>query len=267
MRVIARVSTLLAFALWPSVGYSQTDSSVESNPKVQQRLQEIKAMKEDLLRKMQDFDNRIHTLEAQVKRQKSETEKIAAKAVATPQQPLPPWNTVTAAKYDALPDKMKPILAASTAPQETSLKATENPPANPPISTAAPAIKVFGAAKLDIFYNSARPQAPGIPFFVVPRFAGGFSQETIDINARQSQLGVTFTGPMIGNFQSGGKVSAVFFDNTILADRNGFLLQQAYGELFNDALEVRRRSATGCLRSGLADGSALFRLRWLGQRR
>ena len=42
------------------------------------------------------------------------------------------------------------------------------------------------------------------------------------------------TGPMIGSFQSGGKISAVFFDNTILADRYGFLLQQSYGELFND---------------------------------
>ena len=39
---------------------------------------------------------------------------------------------------------------------------------------------------------------------------------------------------MIGDFQSGGRISAVFFDNTILADRNGFLLQQSYGELFND---------------------------------
>ena len=83
-------------------------------------------------------------------------------------------NAVTAAKYDARPDKMNPILAASTAPQETSLKMTENPRANPTISTTAPAIKVFGAAKLDIFYNSARPQAPGVPFFLVPRFAGGF---------------------------------------------------------------------------------------------
>src|SRR5688500_14908457 len=118
MRVIVRVSTFLAFALWPSIGYSQTDSSVDSNPKVQQRLQEIKAMKEDLLRKMQDFDNRIHTLEAQVKRQKPETEKIAAKAAAPPHH--------KAAKYDPLLDKMKPILVASTAPQETPLKATEN---------------------------------------------------------------------------------------------------------------------------------------------
>ena len=69
--LLARVSILsvcvlawvLAFALLPSAGYSQTDSSVDSNPKVQQRLQEVEAMKKDLLRKMQDFDNRIHTLE------------------------------------------------------------------------------------------------------------------------------------------------------------------------------------------------------------
>jgi hypothetical protein len=39
---------------------------------------------------------------------------------------------------------------------------------------------------------------------------------------------------MLGSFQSGGKISAVFFDNSILADRYGFLLQQSYGELFND---------------------------------
>ena len=95
-------------------------------------------------------------------------------------------------------------------------------------------VKVFGAAKLDAIYNTARPQAPGAPFFLVPDFAGGFSQNTIDINARQSLLGVLFTGPKIGNFQSGGKISAVFFDNTVLEDRNGFLLQQAYGELIND---------------------------------
>ena len=53
---------------------------VDSNPKVQQRLQEVEALKKDLLRKMQDLDNRMHTLEeAEAKRQKSKTAKIAAK--------------------------------------------------------------------------------------------------------------------------------------------------------------------------------------------
>ena len=195
-------------------------------------------MKKDLLRKMQDFDNRIHTLEAEVKRQKSQTAKIAAKAAAPPQQPLPPPQTVVPAQYDALPDR-KAILAnaVEVATQDISWKAIENPPANPTTSTSqpsAPAVKIFGAAKLDALYNTARPQAPGVPFYLVPTFSGGFPQDTFDMNARQSQLGFSFTRPMIGSFQSGGKVSAVFFDNTILADRNGFLLQQSYGELFND---------------------------------
>ena len=128
-------------------------------------------------------------------------------------------------------------------------------------------IEIFGVVKLDAIYNEERPQAPGVPFFLVPKFAGGFTNHTFDINARQSLLGVLFTGPKIGNFQSGGRISAVFFDPSVVADRNGFLLQQSYGELFNDQLEVRRGSAIRCLRSGLADDAALFLLRWLGQPR
>lgn len=214
MRVIlARVSTssayvracVLAFALLPSAAYSQTDPSVDSNPKVQQRLEEVKSMKKDLLRKMQDFNNRIHKLEADLKRQKDEKPQSSAKAEARQQQPWPPAQTVAATDY-------------------------------PPVTAQSPGfnIKMFGAVKLDALYNTARPQAPGIPFFLVPTFAGGFPQNTFDMNARQSQLGVAFTGPMLGGFQSGGRISAVFFDNTILADRYGFLLQQSYGELFND---------------------------------
>ena len=48
-------------------------------------------------------------------------------------------------------------------------------------------------------------------------------------------VGLLFTGPDIGKFHSGGKIQAVFVDNTnVFADRNGFMLTQAYGELFND---------------------------------
>ena len=74
-----------------------------------------------------------------------------------------------------------------------------------------------------------------MPAFLFPKFAGGFSQQNISINARNSMIGVLFTGPDIGKFHSGGKISAVFFDNTnVFADNNGFLLTQSYGELFND---------------------------------
>jgi len=96
-------------------------------------------------------------------------------------------------------------------------------------------IQVFGAIRLDAMYNTARVQGPGLPAFLFPEFVGGFTQSTIAMNARNSSVGVLFTGPDIGKFHSGGRLSAVFFDNTnVFADRNGFLLTSAYGELFND---------------------------------
>src|SRR6187551_2424587 len=247
---LARVSILsvcvlawaLAFALLPSAGQAQTESSVDSNPKVQQRLQEVEAMKKDLLRKMQDLDNRIQALEAEVNRQ-NKAAKLAAKPAAPPQQPLPSPQMV--AKPAAPPQQPPPQTVAEPAvpPQQPSQTvATTNPPADPAIPAAqAPEppisnfnLKIFGKATLDALSNTSRPQAPGVPFYLVPRVAGGFPQNTFDANARQSQLGVAFTGPMIGDLQSGGRISAVFFDSTILADRNGFLLQQSYGELFNE---------------------------------
>jgi len=96
-------------------------------------------------------------------------------------------------------------------------------------------IEVFGAVRLDVYYDSARTQGPGMPAFLVPKIPGGFRESTIALNARNSMIGFLFTGPDIGKFHSGGKISAVFVDNTnVFADRNGFMLTQSYGELFND---------------------------------
>ena len=96
-------------------------------------------------------------------------------------------------------------------------------------------LKIFGAVRLDVYYNSARTQGAGLPAFLVPKFVGGFSQRTIAMNARNSTIGLLFTGPDVGKFHSGGRISAVFFDNTnVFADNNGFMLTQAYGELLND---------------------------------
>ena len=176
--LLARVSILsvcvlawvLAFALLPSAGYSQTDSSVDSNPKVQQRLQEVEAMKKDLLRKMQDLDNRMHTLEAEVKRQKSKTAKIAAKPAAPPQQPLPPPQTVAAANPPANP-------GISTA-QASAPPAKAYPPVSPTNFNVGPFnVKIFGKATLDVIYNTARPQAPGVPFYLVPTVCRRISAE------------------------------------------------------------------------------------------
>ena len=138
-------ASMSACALSPSAGYSQTDSSVDSNPKVQQRLQEVEAMKKDLLRKMQDFDNRIHTLEAEVKRQKSQTGENRCQG----RQPLRS-SRCRRADGCGCESRRRPSL------HEASLNLSDFN------------VKIFGKAKLDAIYNTARPQAPGVPFFLVP---------------------------------------------------------------------------------------------------
>ena len=60
-------------------------------------------------------------------------------------------------------------------------------------------IEVFGAVRLDAYYDSARTQGPGMPAFLVPKIAGGFTEATIALNARNSMIGFLFTGPDIGN--------------------------------------------------------------------
>lgn len=94
-------------------------------------------------------------------------------------------------------------------------------------------ISFFGALKLDMLFNSARPIAAGTPFFLAPGSLAGLDQNTFDMHARQTTLGAAFTGPRSGDFQSGGLVIAMFYNDAVIVDRYGFLPLQAYGELRN----------------------------------
>jgi hypothetical protein len=106
----------------------------------------------------------------------------------------------------------------------------------PRVSTLNPYfnVRLFGAVKLDMIFSNPRPQAPGVPFYLVPGSPSGLSQNTLDIHARQTSIGAMLAGPMVGDFQTGGTVRGVFFDNNVLNDAYGFLPQQAFGELKND---------------------------------
>ncbi len=106
----------------------------------------------------------------------------------------------------------------------------------PRVSTLNPYfnVHVFGALKLDMLFNTTRPIAPGVPFFLGPDTPTGRDQNTVDLHARQSTLGAALTGPRFGGFQSGGMVVAMFFNDSILADQYGLLPLQAWGELRND---------------------------------
>jgi len=90
-----------------------------------------------------------------------------------------------------------------------------------------------GWVTTDTIYNSARPVAPGTPFFLAPR--GPFEDETFDIHARQTSIYLAAKGPKIGCYESGGLIMFSLYNDSIIVDRYGFLPYQAYGELKNES--------------------------------
>ncbi|HYV37131.1 MAG TPA: hypothetical protein VE988_15600, partial [Gemmataceae bacterium] len=91
-----------------------------------------------------------------------------------------------------------------------------------------------GAIVADFLYNSARPVAPGVPFFLTPGSSSGFNQATFDANARQTNLFAIFSGPKICDFETGGVVLANFYNDAVIIDRYGVLPLLAFGQLKND---------------------------------
>ncbi len=95
-------------------------------------------------------------------------------------------------------------------------------------------VNVFGALKLDMLFSGARPVAPGTPFYLASKSIRGYNEDTVDIHARQSQLGAVVVGPQFCGFQSGGQILAFFYNDAVIVDQYGFLPLQAWGELKND---------------------------------
>jgi hypothetical protein len=91
---------------------------------------------------------------------------------------------------------------------------------------------VGGNITLDMLGNTARPVAPGTPFFLTPD--GPFDQDTFDMHARQTTMYFALMGPEMGNFRSGGLIVFNLYNTSVVADRYGFLPYQAYGELKNE---------------------------------
>ena len=89
---------------------------------------------------------------------------------------------------------------------------------------------------MDSLYNSARPIAPGTPFFLAPDAL--FEEDTFDIHARATSIYLAAKGPQIGRFEAGGLIMFALYNDSITVDRYGFLPYQAYGELKNEDCRI-----------------------------
>ena len=90
-----------------------------------------------------------------------------------------------------------------------------------------------GSITADFFLNSARPVAPGTPYYLTPGPASGVRQNTFDASARQTALFALITGPKIGDFETGAQVRVNLYSNPIIADQYGILPLQVFGYLKN----------------------------------
>jgi hypothetical protein len=89
-----------------------------------------------------------------------------------------------------------------------------------------------GTLSLDMLSNSARPIAPGTPFFLAPQ--GPFDDDTFDIHARSTSIFFAAKGPRVGEFETGALILFCLYNDSIITDRYGFLPYQAFGELKNE---------------------------------
>ena len=106
----------------------------------------------------------------------------------------------------------------------------------PRVNNLSPAwgVTIGGTISLDALYNSARPVAPGTPFFLAPEAQPGFEEDTFDIHARETSIFLALNGPQIGCYEAGGLIMFALYNDSITVDRYGFLPYQAWGELKNE---------------------------------
>src|SRR5262249_17865408 len=103
------------------------------------------------------------------------------------------------------------------------------------VVTGDPGVKIViaGTITADFLYNSARPVASGIPFFLAPGPVAGFRQDSFDATARQSTLGFLVSMPEVCGCEASGVILLSLYNDALIVDRYGILPVLAYGQLKN----------------------------------
>ncbi len=95
-------------------------------------------------------------------------------------------------------------------------------------------VKLHAGLDTLMVFSTSRPFPSGVPLFLLPDSPFGLDTNTFDAHARQSYVGALFSGPELGDFQTGAQILAFFQNDNLSTDDYGLLVYYAYGELKND---------------------------------
>ncbi len=113
---------------------------------------------------------------------------------------------------------------ASAGPAESITVALANP---------ANRLKVHAGLDTLMVASTKRPFPSGIPLLLLPDSPFGLDTNSFDLHARQSYVGALFSGPDLGEFQTGAQILAFLQNDNLSNDEYGLLVYYAYGELKN----------------------------------
>lgn len=83
-------------------------------------------------------------------------------------------------------------------------------------------------------FSTKRPFPSGLPLFLLPDSPFGLETNSFDAHARQSYVGAVFSGPELGEFQTGGQFLTFVQNDNLTADDYGLLVYYAFADLKND---------------------------------
>ena len=95
-------------------------------------------------------------------------------------------------------------------------------------------LKVTAGLDTLAVFSTKRTFPSGIPLFLLPDSPFGLATNSFDLHARQSYVGGVFSGPDLGDFQTGGQLLTFVQNHDLSADDYGLLVYYAFGELKNE---------------------------------
>ena len=99
-------------------------------------------------------------------------------------------------------------------------------------------LKLFGQFSAIGQFSTTRTFPAGGALFLTPASQFGYQTNTVDLHARQTSFGASFTGPQVFGFTPGAFFLGFIQNDSLSSDAYGFLPFNAYGELKNERWRI-----------------------------